>query len=225
MWRKIIQTLTGPWMELSFPLQCSLAAVHHAGCPTVGEAGLCLFLCWLKCWVLWITPLEAAGRITEQAQCAPWGSAQRVGSVTLCSRIKTAFSLSQLFSQALWAFICLSVQIYVFRFHWHGRRDSLHLQICSFNRHPHNWELSTCVCPTERRPEPAVGTKNCLGGPFFCADLVTHGTAKSSFLGMVRRGKTKDLIFRLYPTWKGRDIRERTLHMRFSSPWWSSWSK
>lgn len=74
----------------------------------------------------------------------------------------------------------------------------------------HNWELSTCVCPTERRPEPTVGTKNCLGGPFFCADLVTQGTAKSSFLGMRRRGKTEDIIFRLYHPWKGRDIRERT---------------
>lgn len=51
----------------------------------------------------------------------------------------------------------------------------------------HNWELSACVCPTERRPEPAAGTKHCLGGPFFCADLVTRGTAKSSFLGMGRR--------------------------------------
>lgn len=89
----------------------------------------------------------------------------------------------------------------------------------------HKWELSTCVCPTESRPEPAVGTNNCLGGPFFCADLVTHRTAKSSFLGMGRTGKIEDLIFRLYHPWKRRVSRERTLRMRFSSPCWSSWSK
>lgn len=89
----------------------------------------------------------------------------------------------------------------------------------------HKWELSTCVCPTESRPEPAVGTNNCLGGPFFCADLVTHRTAKSSFLGMGRTGELEDLIFRLYHPWKRRVSRERTLPMRFSSPCWSSWSK
>lgn len=89
----------------------------------------------------------------------------------------------------------------------------------------HKWELSTCVCPTESRPEPAVGTNNCLGGPFFCADLVTHRTAKSSFLGMGRTGKIEDLGFRSYHAWKRRVSRERTLRMRFSSPCWSSWSK
>lgn len=73
----------------------------------------------------------------------------------------------------------------------------------------HKWELSTSVCPTVRRPEPAVGTNNCLRGPYFRADLVTHRTAKSSFLGRGR--KREDLIFRLYHPWKRRVSRERTL--------------
>jgi len=88
----------------------------------------------------------------------------------------------------------------------------------------HKWELSTCVCPTESRTEPAVGTHNRLGGPFFYADLVTHRTAKSSFLGMGRRGKTEDIIFRLYHLWKRRINKERTLHEVLLSCW-SSWSK
>lgn len=146
--------------------------------------------------------------------------------MTLCSRIKTAYSLSQLFSQALWAFICLSLQeIYVFHFHWHGRKDPPHLQICSFNRHPAQLGIKYMCVSNREETRTSCRHKELLRRPIFCADLVTHGTAKSSFLGMGRRGKTEDLIFRLYHPWKERDSRERTLHMRFFSPWWSSWSK